>query len=359
MLNWHILLAVVMASIPALVWATILLARTKKHKRLLVTVFLGGTLTVFPVLGAQWLYHFIINAYPNVDFVQSIEAALSTVPFAWTLLFFVYVGITEEIAKFLIVRYADYTRPDLIQTINDSVAFAILGGLGFAFSENIVYFYRVMMSQTLGTTIITFVFRSVFTVCAHAMFSGIFGYFYGTSKFSHEFIKMKEWQGKSMNYLKYFRKLFGEDVITTFRYYHILIGLVMAMGLHATFNIYLELGKVLPVVILVGLMVMFLTYLMRSRAGRLEFILADEHHSTMKKEDEDVIMELIGMWFKEERYQDVINICKRLLRRDPDNDVAKLFLAKSIDKKKGRQFFRAFAGLFKEDEGITEKTILD
>jgi len=65
------------------------------------------------------------------------------------------------------------------------------------------------------------------------------------------------------------------------------------------------------------------------------------------------------MWFKEERYQDVINICKRLLRRDPDNDVAKLFLAKSIDKKKGRQFFRAFAGLFKEDEGITEKTILD
>ncbi len=358
-INWQLILAIGMAALPAVIWSSVLMARSTKHRRLLFTVFLGGTLTVFPVLGLQKGYHWLIAKFPTADFVASLQHFVENVPYAWTVVFFIYVGIVEEIAKFLIVRYADYSRPDLIQSVNDSVYFAMLSGLGFAFSENIFYFYAIVKSQTLSVALTAFIFRAVVTVCAHAMFSGIFGYYYGMSKFSYEFIKMKEWQGQSPAYLQNLRKIFAEDLVTTNRYLMLLMGLLCAMGFHAVFNIYLQFGKAVPVVILIAAMFIMLTYLLRSRAGKLAFVLADYHPSTMKAEDEKVIMELVGMWYNDKRYQEVINICKRLLRRDPDNNVAKLFLAKAIDQKKRRHLWRALGNLFDDkDEGVEEKTLI-
>ncbi|MBP7819665.1 PrsW family intramembrane metalloprotease [Candidatus Gracilibacteria bacterium] len=356
-ITWQHLLAVFLAACPALVWGSILMARNTRQKGLLVLIFLLGTLTVVPILGIQMVYFALIEKFPDADFVYTVKNFLSNVPYAWILLLYVYVGITEEVVKFLIVRYVDLTRPDLISTVNDSVYFAILAGLGFAFSENIFYFLKAMR-EGFAALFSTFVVRSVFTVCAHAMFSGIFGYFYGVSKFSREFTLMSEWRARESSLMRFWRNLFQENQIVAFRYAHVLFGLAAAMGTHALFNVYLELNKVLSAMIVVVVLFIVLTYLMRSRAGRLEFILADRHGSTMKPEDEAVVMELIGMWFNEGRYQEVINVCKNLIRRDPDNDVAKLFLAKAIDKKKGRQLFRSIKSLFAEDEGIDEKTVI-
>lgn len=365
----QLIIAALLPVIPTLIWASVLVGRSKKHRLLLFSVFLGGTLTVVPVLGVQLLYQKLIALYPAWDFVYSLKSTLSATSNVgsfssdfnlWIIVFYIYVGLSEEIAKFLILRYFDGTRPDLISTVNDSVYFAMLSGLGFAFAENIFYYYRIMVGGgNIAVLVSTVIFRSIVTMCAHAMFSGILGYYYGISKFGRDFIKMKEWQGASATYLSFWRKLFRENLVTTFKYVQIFWGLVLAMGLHAVFNLSLQVGRTLQVIILVGLMFGFLTYLMRSRAGKLKFILADKHPSTMRKEDEEVVMELIGHWFREGRYQEVVDICKRLLRRDPDNDVAKLFLAQAIDKKKQRQLWQAVKGLFKNDEGIREKTVLD
>lgn len=368
-LSKELIIAALLPVIPTLIWASILVGRSKKHRSLLFTVFLGGTFTVVPVLGVQAIYFKLIDLYPNLDFVASIkDTLLATSDIGsfsadfnlWIILLYVYVGLSEEIAKFLIVRYFDGTRPDLITTVNDSVYFAMLSGLGFAFAENIFYYYRLLgAGSDFAVLFSTFTFRSIVTMCAHALFSGIFGYFYGVSKFGKDFIKMKEWQGATVKYLSFWRKIFRENLITTFKYVQLFWGLSLAMGLHAIFNLSLQVGRTVQVLILVVLMFAFLTYLMKSRAGKLKFILADKHVSTMRPEDEAVVMELIGHWYREGRYQEVVDICKRLLRRAPDNDVAKLFLAQAIDKKKQRQFWQALTGLFKSDEGIREKTVLD
>jgi hypothetical protein len=51
----------------------------------------------------------------------------------------------------------------------------------------------------------------------------------------------------------------------------------------------------------------------------------------MAKSDEDVVIELLGMWFNKGKYVDVIHICERLLKRDPNNKIVNLFKAKALD----------------------------
>ena len=50
--------------------------------------------------------------------------------------------------------------------------------------------------------------------------------------------------------------------------------------------------------------------------------------SSMAGKDEDVVVELMGMWFQEKKFVDVLHMCQRLLERDPDNRVVKLFKAR-------------------------------
>ena len=38
------------------------------------------------------------------------------------------------------------------------------------------------------------------------------------------------------------------------------------------------------------------------------------------------------MWYNQGRYEEVNQICERLLKRDPDNNVVKLFRAKTQEK---------------------------
>jgi hypothetical protein len=79
-------------------------------------------------------------------------------------------------------------------------------------------------------------------------------------------------------------------------------------------------------------MFMLLQYLLSRKTGSLTFVLADKHRSTMSVKDEEVVLELIGMWYNQGRYEEVNGICERLLKRDPDNNVVKLFKAKVQDQ---------------------------
>jgi RsiW-degrading membrane proteinase PrsW (M82 family) len=337
-----------LACIPVLIWSAIFFYKKDENRKLYFKIFLGGTLTVFPILGLQigydklkkaWELGYIdifdtriditklIEIIPNIDFVGylkngTVNIELTTKVSLWFLIVYAFVGITEEIVKFYIVRYSDKTRPELITTINRSLKFGILSALGFAFAENIFYFYRIWTSLGFEQLLVPFIFRSTFTCCAHMMFSGIFAYYYGISKFSQDYIDLKKWRGQKV----------GLNDYTTFKNGKIALGLFLAMGLHALFNILLHAGQVLPVMLLVVGMFIFLMYLLNTKTGNLVYILADRHRSTMAKKDEEVVLELIGMWYNEGRYQEVEEICERLLKRDPDNNVVKLFKAKTQDK---------------------------
>jgi len=329
--NLQIGLSVFLALIPAIIWSLYFFDPKDKNNNFLVKVFLGGTLTVFPILGLQLAYLKFTQSFPDLDFVALLHNKVTNF-YIITVMTYVWVGITEELIKFFIVRYADNRHPEIVSNINGALKFGLLSALGFAFSENIFYFYSIWKNMGADQLLAPFLFRSTFTVCAHLMFSGIFAYHYGTAKFAKDIIDFKKWQGIKIKLNAY----------QHFKAWHLFSGLILAMGLHATFNTLLELSAQLPnasyiILIVIGLvagMFIYLSTLLNTNSGNLQFKIADQHHSFMAKEDIDVIMEYIGMRFSEKKYKEVIGICGRLLHRDPDNNVAKIFLAKAKDKLK-------------------------
>ena len=66
----------------------------------------------------------------------------------------------------------------------------------------------------------------------------------------------------------------------------------------------------------------------------------------MNDRDKDVVLELMGTWYKEGKYLEVIKTCKRLLKKDPTNPVIRLFLNKAIDSQRFIDAYSAIRALF-------------
>ncbi len=316
--------------------------RRDKNYKTFILIFLGGTLTVLPIFLYQLTYQYLISTATIPDFVGSIKTSLASRNIAyWSILFYIFIALTEEFIKFFVVKKLDKRNPELITTINDALKLGIAAGLGFAFAENIKYFSDYT-SLGIGTSykglITLFIGRTFITTVGHTMFTCIFTYYYGISKFAKDFLDFEKLQGKFVQPSDYEK----------FRKKYVLKGFLISLIIHALFNLSLELPKIvnspniplqnlktisqLSAIGLIVMMVIYVSFLLQRKTGNLTFILADKYRSSMAAKDEEVILELIGMWYKEGRYKEVQEICERLLKRDPDNNVVKLFKAHATDK---------------------------
>jgi RsiW-degrading membrane proteinase PrsW (M82 family) len=87
---------------------------------------------------------------------------------------FIFVGLTEEVCKFLCLYVVAYAKPDFNEPF-DGITYAVMVSMGFATSENIMY----VLDGGLHVALI----RIFTAVPAHASFSVFMGYFVGLSKF--------------------------------------------------------------------------------------------------------------------------------------------------------------------------------
>ncbi|MFA5855667.1 MAG: PrsW family intramembrane metalloprotease [Candidatus Gracilibacteria bacterium] len=330
-----------LAAVPAITWTTVILGGRKTSRFAMILAFIIGTLTVVPLI---LLYDYFWVWFPEWDVYTWITANIASAELA-ALLTMMAVGAFEEFAKSMVVRFIDKTRIG-IQTINDSVKYSVLAGLGFAFTENIFYFYGMWTDGGLMNAIFPMIFRSIFTVCGHAVFSGIFGYYYGIAKFSKPILETKLWMGEKHFGIRILAKILGTSEDDAFRQITLLKGLFIAMAIHAAFNYTLEMNQFWPIIFIVGFGLMYLLYLLAHKAGDIVFT-GSYGSSLTSRRDTDVVLELLGMWSREERYQDVIDICQRLLARDPENKVVQLFQAKAIEGEKLGRLEMAFTSLFK------------
>lgn len=345
----------VLALIPVAVWLYILFNDKKNDKKMLALIFSGGILAVITVFALQYVWQLV----PEIDPFLWLENNI-TDPTYYYVGIFIVVGVMEELVKQMMVRYVD-SKTVLIQTINDSIRFSLVAALGFAFAENIIYFKTVMMIAPIQEVIVTFLFRSIFTACAHMIFSGIFGYFFGIAKFTLDITRHRHWEGKVYLGVHIISRLFKIPYAQAFKEYKILQGLAIAIILHAIFNYLLQMNMILPVIILVGMGYAYLRYLLSRKAGNLILVtdISEKKQSSMGKKDKDVVLELIGMWFDQKKYVDVMHICERLLERDPDNNVVKLFKAKAMDKLDPNNPYRKILStVFSEKRGEQEKNTI-
>jgi RsiW-degrading membrane proteinase PrsW (M82 family) len=347
----QLLVATGLSAIPAIVWFIVMFRGRKTSRWPLMLAFALGTLTVIPIMAIDYIFILV----PQLDVDHAIEVTFTDV-YAASFAALIFVGVTEELAKSGVVRIIDKTRIG-IQTVNDSVKYSILAGLGFAFIENIFYFFFIWMADGFLGLIFPMIFRSIFTVCAHMVFSGIFGYYYGISKFSKPIMEARLWMGERSKGVHILSKILGTSEDKAYSQLILMKGLFIAMFLHTLFDFFLEFEMLIPVLAIVGGGFLFLLYLLAHKAGAIAFT-GMGRTSTMAKRDQDVVLELLGLWSQKGRYKDVIDICQRLLMRDPDNKVVQLFQAKAMDAQKLSNLEENFTALFtNKDEKKADASI--
>jgi RsiW-degrading membrane proteinase PrsW (M82 family) len=87
----------------------------------------------------------------------------------------IIVGLVEEGAKFIVVRFYAYHRPEFDEPY-DGIMYSVMAALGFATLENVIYIF----SNGAGTGVM----RALLAMPSHAFDGVLMGYFLGEAKFA-------------------------------------------------------------------------------------------------------------------------------------------------------------------------------
>jgi len=150
------------------------------------------------------------------------------------------------------------------------VEFFIIAALGFSFIENILYFYSIWLNQGLNHLFMPFLFRSSFSTLAHLIFSGILGYYYGIAHFATPILQ-EEIKENRNHWTKWLHKILSIRKEKLFYEQHIFEGLLVSIGLHAIFNIFLEMNLTFLIVPFLLGGYMTLSYLFRKKENHKKY----------------------------------------------------------------------------------------
>jgi RsiW-degrading membrane proteinase PrsW (M82 family) len=354
-----VLISFLLALVPAAVWLWFLV-KDQRNKKTAFFMFFGGVLAVFLMFGFLWVLKFV-DAFEPVSsvflFENFGEEFVSWFALGWFWLqkvnplpiiygslgviavTYFFVAALEEVFKQFLVRYSD-SKSLLIYDVSSSINYSLTAGLGFAFAENVFYFYNIW--QHLGGDVLlpAVLFRGTFTTVMHMCCSGIWGYYYGRGKFCIQFVQQDRWLKKQMILSRFISWITSMPLVQAFREGMILKGLILSMALHGFFNVWLETNQTLYAMLSVIAAFALLLYLVKSKEENLVLVneIDTRRISSMAKRDEETVIEYVGELYNKGEFSQVIEVCERLLERDPDNLVVKLFQAKAHDKKKLKEY---------------------
>ena len=235
-------LSILLACVPALVWGYIFYKKDPVYRPKALQTFILGMTAVVPILFYKWTWTYLpqVNIFNYTDNFQADLFAFTShlyLPMG-VLLAFMFVGVIEEYMKNLVVRKVD---KGFFRNIDDAIEFSVMSALGFAFIENILYFYYIWEYQGTDVLMVSFVFRAIFSTFAHILFSGVYGYYYGIAYFadpvwSEEVRQSRHPVVEALHTIFHFKRnrIFATEKVSE--------GLFLAVTLHGLFNILLEMN---------------------------------------------------------------------------------------------------------------------
>lgn len=253
----HIAFGTTFAFLPSFVWLVFWYRKDKKEpepKRMVALAFVFGILAVLPLLAVRWQLEYS----PNL--MQTVVSFSRLLPIIALLAGAIVLALLEESLKhFATLRLGKKLHIEFDQIV-DGVIYSVAAALGFAFAENLFYFLTLLQYYSLADpslwTIIAF--RGFGTTLGHALFSGIFGLFWG-----HAFLSKSVTPRHSYSVSRFFHRSF-ETLRLHIIFRHILKdrpsirghekadlvreALILATLIHALFNIFVGLevfGQVL------------------------------------------------------------------------------------------------------------------
>ncbi len=237
-----IITCLLLACVPAYIWGYIFYKKQPEPRKWVAKTFIGGMFAVLPIM----LYKFSWQWFPELNiFLYTDRLDQDILGFSHLVYLplgviaaFMFVGVIEEYMKNIVVRIADRKY---LRHIDDAIEFCIIAALGFAFIENIMYFFYIWSYQGFESLFLSFVFRSIFSTFAHIFFSGIYGYYFGIAFFAKPILQ-KEIRENRHPVLQWLHRVVHLKSSALFHEEKLLEGLLFAVLLHAGFNVFLEMG---------------------------------------------------------------------------------------------------------------------
>jgi RsiW-degrading membrane proteinase PrsW (M82 family) len=162
--------------LPSFIWLFYYLKKDlhPESKKMVLKIFLWGTLSALPVYFTQVALKNLFASF-----------ALPLL-FANIIYWFLVIAFTEEIFKYLVVKFGALNSPSLDEPV-DIMIYMIVSALGFAAIENIFYIISSAINMSLDQTITIAVFisitRFIGATLLHTLCSASLGYFIALSFF--------------------------------------------------------------------------------------------------------------------------------------------------------------------------------
>lgn len=269
--TFRIILCGLLAAIPAYIWGYIYFKKQPEDRKLTAITFAAGMLAVATIL----LYKYSWRFFPKINVFQYANkfsediigfTTFTLIPIG-VILTFALVGVIEEYAKHWVVVRCDRKA---FRSVDDAIEFSIIASLGFSFIENMLYFFYIWETQGMQGLVLPFIFRSLFSTFAHIMFSGIYGYFYGVAHFAAP-IWQEEIRQNRHPVIQWLHRVLHLKNETLFHEEKLMEGLLIAVGLHAVFNIFLEMNWTFLIVPFLTAGYIFLNYLFEKKEGHKNY----------------------------------------------------------------------------------------
>lgn len=149
------------------------------HLKYLSVAFFIGVGAAFLSLAIEQT----VITYLNIDtsFLNPAFSANSINDLIGPIIFsFLFAAIIEESSKFVLIKkYFEITN---VNQVIDGMKICLISGLGFAFIENIIYFYD-LNSLSSSEIASLFILRGMFSTLAHGIYGIVMGYYLSLGKF--------------------------------------------------------------------------------------------------------------------------------------------------------------------------------
>ena len=178
------LLAIAMSLLAAVFWWYFFKARshelTTKNSSILMLFIVGMVMVIPLALVESSVVALLPESFQNVLFSAEQELTTSRVGVIAFIMFFI-AGTFEELSKMYFLKKIMPLKE--IDQVIDSIKFGIAIGIGFAIVENALFLLVPLAARDYVDVATTFFLRFFFSTLAHAVYSGMAGYFLGRAKF--------------------------------------------------------------------------------------------------------------------------------------------------------------------------------
>ena len=173
---YRLILYIIFGIIPSIIWLLYYLKKDlhPEPKKMILKVFLFGMLVTVPV--------FFIEM-GLASFLKQLQPFPLFTAYPWVndvLKWFIVIALTEELLKYLVVKLAVFSSYELDEPL-DIMLYMVVGALGFAALENILYLFSpidgLSFQAVLQTTAMVSFIRFIGATFLHTLCSALLGYF--------------------------------------------------------------------------------------------------------------------------------------------------------------------------------------